>query len=81
MVVCQVTDDVPAYKVRDYGRNLKVTHHSRLFVVATAKEDATPLGGSKSISDEDTAQSALVELTPLEWKSEMPDSEVDEVLT
>ena len=40
-----------------------------------------PLGGSKSISDEGTAQSALAELTPLEWRSETPESEVDEVLT
>ena len=46
-----------------------------------AKEDATPLGGSESISDEGAAQSALAELTPLEWNSEMPESDVDEMLT
>ena len=49
--------------------------------MSPAKEDATPLGGSKSVSDEGTAWSTLAELTPLEWKSEMPESEVDEVLT
>ena len=81
MVVCQVTDDVPIYEVRDYGRNVKVAHHNRLFLVAPAKEDSTPLGGSKSISDEGATCSALVELTPLEWKSEIPESEVEEVLT
>ena len=81
MVVCQVADDVPVYQVTDYSRNVKVTHCNRLFLVAPAKEDATPLGGSESISDEGAAQSALAELTPLEWKSEMPESEVDEVLT
>ena len=31
MVVCQVTDDVPTYEVRDDGRNVKVAHHNRLF--------------------------------------------------
>ena len=49
--------------------------------MAPAKEDATPLGGSESISDEDAAQFAFVELTPLEWRSETPESEVDEALT
>ena len=81
MVVHQVADDVPTYVVRDDGGNVKVTHHNRLVLVSPAKEDVMPLGGSKSISDEGTAQSALVELTPLEWRSEMPESEVDEVLT
>ena len=76
VVLHQVTDDVPAYEVRDDGRNIKVTCHNRLFLV----EDAAPLGGSESISDEGTTWSALAELTPLEWRSEMPESEVDEAL-
>ena len=63
VVVHQVTNDVLTYKVRDHGGNIKVAHHNRLFLVAPAKEDATPLGGSESISDEGTAQSALVELS------------------
>ena len=75
MVVCQVTDDVPMYKVRDD------THCNRLFLVAPAKKDAMPLGGRESISDEGATRSALAELTPLEWRSEMPESEVAEVLT
>ena len=80
MVVCQVTDDVPTYKVRDDGGNVKVTNHNKIFLVTPAKEDAMPLGGSESISDEGATLSALVELTPLEWRSEKPESEVDEVL-
>ena len=67
---------IPIYKVRDYGRNIKVTHCNRLFLVAPAKEDAMPLAGSQSISDEGTAWSALAEPTALEWESE-----VDEALT
>ena len=81
LVICQVASDIPVYKMRDDGRNVKVTHHNRLFLVAPAKEDAMPLGGSKSVSNEGATRSALVELTPLEWNSEMPESDVDEVLT
>ena len=47
-----------------------------------------PLGESKSISEEGATWSALAdtwpalaELTPLEWESETPESEVDEVLS
>ena len=81
VVIHQVANDVPVYEVRDDGGNGKVTHRNRLFIVAPIKEDATYLEGSKSISDEGTTRSALVELTPLEWNSEMPESDVDEVLT
>ena len=81
VVIRQVANDIPTYEVRDDGGNVKVTHCNRLFLVTPAKEDATPLGGSKSVSDEGAAQSALAELTPLEWNSEMPESDVDEVLS
>ena len=81
VVVHQVADDVPTYEVRDDSSNVKVTHHNRLFLVAPAKEDAMPLGGSKSVSDEGATRLALAELTALEWRSEMQESEVDEVLT
>ena len=40
-----------------------------------------PWGGSGSISYEGATQSALAELTPLEWNSEMPESDVDGVRT
>ena len=80
VVVHQVADYVPMYEVTDDSRNVKVTQCNRLFLVDPAKDDAMPLGRSESISDEGATQSALVELTPLEWRSEMPESEVDEVL-
>ena len=34
VVTHQVTSDVPTYKVKDDGRNIKVTHCNRLFLVA-----------------------------------------------
>ena len=81
VVVHQVTDDVPMYEVQDDSGNVKVIHHNWLFLVVTLKGDAMLLGGSKSTSEEGTAWSTLVELTPLEWESEAPESEVDEALT
>ena len=39
------------------------------------------MGGSESVLDEGTTRSALAELTPLEWNSEMPESDVNEALT
>ena len=81
VIVCQVINHVSGHKIRDYGRKVKVMHCNRLFLVAPAKEEALPLGGSESISDEGATQSTLGELTPLEWKSETPESEVDEALT
>ena len=55
------------------GRNVKIVHHNRLFLVATPKDDAMPLEGSKPVSEGGIAWSALAELTPLEWESEMPE--------
>ena len=42
VVVCQVTDDVPTCEVRDYGRNIKVTHHNRLLLVALQRKMPCP---------------------------------------
>ena len=81
VVIHQVTNDIPAYEVRDDSGNIKVTPCNRLFLVAPTKEDAMPLGESGSVSDEGATWSALVELTPLKWNSEIPESDVDEALT
>ena len=81
VVTHQVTSDIPAYKVKDDGRNIKVTHHNRLFLVAPMRDTATPLGGSESVSYVSITRSALVELTPLECSGEMSESEVEGMLT
>ena len=47
VVIRHVADDVPTYEVRDDGGNIKVAHCNRLFLVAPAKDDATPLGRGK----------------------------------
>ena len=50
VVTCQVASDMPTYEVKDDGRNVKVAHHNRLFLVAPMRDTVTPLGGSKSVS-------------------------------
>ena len=77
VVTCQVTNDVPAYEVKDDGRNVKVTHCNRLFLVAPLADATTPLRGSKSISYVGITQSTLAELGPLECGGETSGSEVE----
>ena len=55
VVVCQVTDGVPAYEVKDEAGNVKTIHHNWLFLVATPMEAIMPLGAGTSISEENVA--------------------------
>ena len=55
VVVQQVTDDVPMYKVKDDGGNVKVIHCNRLFLVVTVSGGVTLLGASESLSEENIA--------------------------
>ena len=49
VVVCQVTDGIPAYEVKDEVGNVKTIHCNQLFLVATPIEAVTPLGVGASI--------------------------------
>ena len=66
VVTRQVINDMHTYEVKDDGRNVKVTHCNRLFLVAPMRDAATPLGGSESISYVGATWSTLVEFTPLD---------------
>ena len=77
VVVCQVTDGIPAYEVKDEAGSVKTVHHNRLFLVATPKEAVTPLGAGTSISKEDIVRSTRVEHTFLEVESDSPEGSVD----
>ena len=72
VVVHQVTDDIPMYKVPDNSGNLKVIHHNQLFLGATLTSDAMPLGGSESLSEEGAAQSALAKHQRVKWMRQQP---------
>ena len=81
MVVWQVTDDMPAYKMKDDSRNVKVIYHNRLFFMATVSSGVTSLGTSKSLSEENVIRSTLAEITPFMWENEAPESNLDEAAT
>ena len=66
VVVCQVTDGIPAYEVKDEVGNVKTIHCNQLFLVATPKEAIMPLGAGMSISEEN------VQSTRVEHASDLP---------
>ena len=76
-VVCQVTDGIPAYEVKDEAGNIKTVHHNRLFLVATPVGVIMPLGASVLLSEENIARSTLVECTSLQVESDSPEGSVD----
>ena len=77
VVVCQVTDDVPAYEVKDEARNIKTIHRNWLFLVATLKEAIMTLGAGMSISEENVVWSIHAEHTLLEVENDLPEGSVD----
>ena len=50
VVVCQVTDGVPAYEVKDEAGNVKTVHCNWLFLVATLVDAVTHLGAEENIT-------------------------------
>ena len=77
VVVCQVTDGVPAYEVKDEAGNIKTVHCNWLFLVATPREAITLLGAGASISEENIVQSTRAEHTLLEVENKSPERSVD----
>ena len=76
VVVRQVADGVPAYKVKDEVGSMKTIHRNQLFLVATPKEAVTPLGEGASISKEDVWPTR-VERTFLEVEGDLPEGSMD----
>ena len=77
VVVCQVADGIPAYEVKDEAGNMKTIHCNQLFLVATHMEAVMPLGADASISEENIAQSTLVEHISFKVESDSPEGSVD----
>ena len=77
VVVCQVTDGVPADEVKDEVGNIKTLHCKQRFLVATPEEAVTPLGACTSISEENVVWSTRVEHTLLEVESDLPERSLD----
>ena len=77
VVVCQVTDGIQAYEVKDEAWNVKTVHCNQLFLVAAPLEAVMPLVAGISISEENVAQSTLVEHTLFGVESDLPEGSVD----
>ena len=80
-VVHQVAPDMPTYEVHDRCGNARVVHQNRLFLVASVSEPVTPLSLDAELSEVTSERSTLVELTPLECKSDSPEEMTWQVLT
>ena len=77
VVVCQVTDGIPASEVKDEAGNVKTIHCNQLFLVATPMEAVTPLGTDVSVSEENIARSTLAEHTLFGVESDSPEGSLD----
>ena len=77
VVVHQVADNIPAYEVKDEAGNIKTVHHYWLFLVAIPMKVVMPLGVGASISEENIAQSTLVEHTSYRVESDLPEGSMD----
>ena len=77
VVVCQVTDGVPAYEVKDEAGNIKTIHRNWLFLVAIPMEAIMSLGTGASISEENFTWSTLAECTPFGVESDSPEGSMD----
>ena len=49
-VMCQVANGVPSYEIKDLSSNVKVTHHNRLFLLATPKVKSHPCVKVKTLT-------------------------------
>ena len=77
VVVCQVTDGVAAYEVKDEVGNVKTVHHKQLFLVATLIGAIMPLGAGVSISEENIVWSTCAEHTSSGVENDSPEGSMD----
>ena len=81
-VICQVTNGVPSYEIKDASSNLQVAHHNRLFLLATPLQgEVMPLNKNEDADPSVSTWSALVELTPLEYEKDLPKDQLERCQT
>ena len=71
-VICQVTNGMPSYEIKDSSGNLQVAHRSRLFLLATPRGEVVPLNNNEDAITSVSTRSALAELTPMEYEKDLP---------
>ena len=69
-VICQVTNGVPSYEIKDPSGNLQVAHHNQLFLLAIPQGEVMPLNKNENADLDMSTRSALAELTPLEFEKD-----------
>ena len=80
-VIRQVANGVPSYEIKDPSGNLQVTHHNRLFLLATPRGEVMPLNKSENADIDVSTHSALAELTSLEVENDLPKERMERCLT
>ena len=80
-VICQVTNGMPSYEIKDPSGNLQVAHRNRLFLLATPHGEVMPLNKSENADLDMSTWSTLAELTPLEVESDSPKEQMGRCLT
>ena len=71
-VICQVTNGVPSYEIKDISGNLQVAHCNQLFLLATPQGEVIPLSKNEDANSGVSTRSALAELTPLVCGNNLP---------
>ena len=80
-VICQVANGVPSYEIKDPSGNLQVAHHNQLFLLAIPRGEVMPLNKNENAHINMSTQSALAELTPLEFEKDLPKDQLERCLT
>ena len=80
-VICQVTNGVPSYEIKDPSGNLQVTHRNRLFLLAIPHGEVMPLNKSENADINVSTRSTLAELTSLEVEHDSPKEQMGRCLT
>ena len=71
-VIHQVANGVLLYEIKDTSGNLQVAHRNRLFLLATPQGEVMPLNKNEDANTSVFTQSALAELTPMEYEKDLP---------
>ena len=80
-VIRQVANGVPSYEIKDPSGNLQVAHRNQLFLLAIPRGEVMPLNKNKNADLDVSTQSALAELTPLEFEKDSPKDQMERCLT
>ena len=78
-VICQVTNGVTLYEIKDPSGNLQVAHHNRLFLLAIPRGEVMPLNENADVDM--STRSALAEFPLLECEKDLPKDQLERCLT